>query len=349
MCGWRDGGPGYNNSTSMAARLNPAPTRPPEVVDLRRLTARDLEPLLAEETAAWRDSLEWDFEKSADLVRRFVDLRALNGCALIDGGEVTGYAYYVLEEGKGLLGDLYVENDWRTVERENLLMESAIQGMLASPPIRRIESQLLMLESVPGRIVPQPDFASTYERNFMRVDLRRPSLGEGRLRRPVYIEKWSDQYNDSAAHLIAVAYDGHVDSNINDQYRSVIGARRFVFNVVQFPGCGSFFRPASYAAFEPAHGRLIGISLASLVSPECGHITQICVSPAAKGMGIGHELLRQSLTTLRDVGCHAASLTVTAANAEAVTLYERVGFTTVRRFLAYVWEGFDRRPMHVDL
>jgi ribosomal protein S18 acetylase RimI-like enzyme len=51
-------------------------------------------------------------------------------------------------------------------------------------------------------------------------------------------------------------------------------------------------------------------------------------------------LLRQSLTTLRDMGCKAASLTVTTSNTEAVSLYERVGFRTVRRFSAYVWEGF---------
>jgi ribosomal protein S18 acetylase RimI-like enzyme len=43
---------------------------------------------------------------------------------------------------------------------------------------------------------------------------------------------------------------------------------------------------------------------------------------------------------MRDAGCKSASLTVTAANADAVSLYERVGFRTVRRFSAFVWEGF---------
>jgi ribosomal protein S18 acetylase RimI-like enzyme len=33
-------------------------------------------------------------------------------------------------------------------------------------------------------------------------------------------------------------------------------------------------------------------------------------------------------------------LTVTAANEDAVELYERVGFETIRRFSAFVWEGF---------
>ena len=85
---------------------------------------------------------------------------------------------------------------------------------------------------------------------------------------------------------------------------------------------------------------MCGLSLASLVAPECGHITQICVSRAVRGTGIGHALMRQSLITLRDLGCRSASLTVTAANTAAVDLYEQMGFETVRRFCAYVWEGF---------
>jgi ribosomal protein S18 acetylase RimI-like enzyme len=174
----------------------------------------------------------------------------------------------------------------------------------------------------------------------MRIDLRRSPLAQGRIRVPMYVEKWSDHYTDAAAQLISAAYHGHVDSRINDQYRSAAGARRFLYNIVQYPGCGSFYRPASYAAFEAATGRLCGVSLASLVAEECGHITQICVSPTVRGTGVGHELLRQSLTTLRDMGCRSASLTVTSSNDDAVSLYERVGFRTVRRFSAYVWEGF---------
>lgn len=324
----------------MAAQLNPAPLRPPEIVDLRRLASRDLEPLLQEETSAWWDSLTWDFEKSADLVRRFVDLRALNGYALIEDGHAIGYVYYVLEENKGLIGDLYVQRAHRTVERENVLLQMSLEAIIDSPQITRIESQLMMLDYSSSRIVPCSTYLSAFERNFMRVDLRRSPAGESEMRKPVYIERWADQHQDAAARLIAAAYARHVDSRINDQYRSAAGARRFLYNIVQYPGCGAFFRPASYAAFHPDSGQLCGVSLASLVSQESGHITQICVSPDAQGAGIGRELLRQSLTTLREMGCRTASLTVTAANQGAVALYERVGFRTVRRFSAYVWEGF---------
>jgi ribosomal protein S18 acetylase RimI-like enzyme len=269
-----------------------------------------------------------------------VDLRALNGYALMEDGLVIGYIYYVLEDAKGLMGDLYVMRGSRTVERENLLISAALNSIVAHPQVTRIESQLMMLDFASSRAVPGAAHLDIFDRNFMRIDLRRAALPEGRLRRPASIDRWTDLHQEATAHLIATAYQGHVDSRINDQYRTVAGARRFLHNIVQYPGCGSFFRPASFAAFEPTRGALCGISLASLVSQDCGHITQICVSREVQGSGAGYALLRQSLTALRDMGCRAATLTVTAANEGAVELYERVGFHTVRRFSAYVWEGF---------
>ena len=43
-------------------------------------------------------------------------------------------------------------------------------------------------------------------------------------------------------------------------------------------------------------GRLCGICLASLVSSQSGHVTQLCVFPGVRGTRIGYELLRTSLT-----------------------------------------------------
>ena len=57
----------------MAARLNPEPA-PPDLIDLRRISARELDPLLREEIAAWRADLDWEFDKSADLIlSTFID------------------------------------------------------------------------------------------------------------------------------------------------------------------------------------------------------------------------------------------------------------------------------------
>lgn len=315
---------------------------------MRYLRSEDLDPLLDEEVKAWRQLLDWDFGKSADLVRRFVDMRALNGVALVDDGEAVGYAYYVLEEHKGLIGDLYVRDTFCSVENENRLLESALASLTAAPQVGRIESQLMMWHSTGRLAMPMPRHLSGFERNFMMLEIERATFDPMRrwarsspaAASRVYLEKWSDQYQEPAAHLIAAAYQGHVDSLINDQYRSVAGARRFLFNIVQYPGCGTFFKPASVAAFDRLTGRICGICLASLVMPYCGHITQICVAPWVRGAGVGYQMLRQSLALLREAGCRKTSLTVTASNRDAIKLYEDVGFTTIRKFFAYVWEGF---------
>jgi len=335
----------------MAARLEPVPRAPsPSLVDLRHLRSVDLNPLLDEEVQAWRQLLDWDFGKSAELVRRFVDMRALNGFALVDDGEAAGYAYYVLEEHKGLIGDLFVRDAFCSVENESRLLGSILGSLTSAPDIVRVESQLMMWHSPDA--MPMPRHLSGFERNFMMLEMQRAELGPARrwtlgvvpttagASSRVYVERWSDQYQEAAAQLIAQAYRGHVDSLINDQYRSIGGARRFLFNIVQYPGCGTFYKPASLAAFDRMTGRMCGICLASLVMPHCGHITLICVAPWVRGGGVGYELLRQSLALLREAGCRKTSLTVTASNREAVRLYEDVGFTTTRKFFAYVWEGF---------
>jgi ribosomal protein S18 acetylase RimI-like enzyme len=323
----------------MAARIYPALEAPSEIVDLRRLQARDLDALLEEETGVWRTELDWDFGKPADLVRRFMDMRALNGAALIEDGRPAGYVYYVIEDEKALIGDLYLLRAARTPEREDALLAHSLEAIARHPAVQRVEAQIMTLHHAAGRPLPGPGAGTVYERNFMRVEMAAAGLEEGPIRRPCYFEKWSSLYQEAAAHLIADSYAGHVDSGINDQYRSIAGARRFLRNIVLYPGCGQFCELASHAAFEAADGRLCGISLASTVAPECGHITQICLSPGARGTGIGHELMRRSLLSLRNLGRRMASLTVTSSNGGAVQLYERMGFRTVRRFSALVWEG----------
>jgi hypothetical protein len=77
-----------------------------EIVELSRVTADELEPVLQEERITWRSTLRWDFTSSAELVRRFVRIRALGGYALLISGQVVGYTYFVVEDRKGLIGDL---------------------------------------------------------------------------------------------------------------------------------------------------------------------------------------------------------------------------------------------------
>jgi ribosomal protein S18 acetylase RimI-like enzyme len=146
--------------------------------------------------------------------------------------------------------------------------------------------------------------------------------------------------HEDAAHVISAAYRGHVDSEINDQYRNIPGARRFVTNIVRFPGCGTFSVQGSCVAVDEHSGRLCGVCLTSAVSETTGHITQVCVLPGIRGSHIGYALLRASLMNLIGMGYSRVSLTVTCTNVDAVRLYESLGFRIRFTFPALVWEDF---------
>lgn len=308
-------------------------------VDLRELRPEDLDPLLEEETAVWQRELDWDFTPSADLVRRFVRMQSLNGYALMAGDRIIGYSYYVCEDGKGLIGDVYVLREALGGSLETDLLDSVLVALWITPGVKRVESQLMMLSPAARRRMPFPGQLRAWPRNFLTIELG-PGFDfpPGRAAGRVIIEPWHEREQEQAARLIARAYSGHVDSDINDQYRSVSGARKFLGNIVQYPGCGSFFQPGSFVALEPASGVLAGLTLASLVAFDSGHITQICVEPQSRHKGLGYELLRHSLASLARSGCRRASLTVTASNDEAMRLYAGTGFRLHRRFEAFVWE-----------
>lgn len=311
----------------------------PTLLELRQLRPDLLLPLLEEEAGTWQHEMLWDFRPSSELVRRFIGMQALNGHALCVRDEVVGYSYFVCEDYKGLIGDLYVRDAFRSPETELRLLEATVRSLLALPQLRRVESQLMLIGQHGPFPLPFPDRARAFPRDYMVAAL--DSLGdwnEAEKPPPARFEVWSDEFTAQAAQLIADGYVGHVDADINDQYRSVAGARRFLHNIVQYPGCGSFFQPASLAVFDPSAGQLIGVCLTSLIAFDTGHVTQVCVHPNYRGLGLGHEMMRRSLKALHQAGCRHASLTVTSSNTGARSLYERIGFSTRRVFNAMVWE-----------
>ena len=310
-----------------------------DLTDLRELRGRDLDDLLCEQGMDWADRFGWDFTPSASTIRRFLDARSLLGYALTSGGQAVAYSYFVHEDRKALLGDLYVSERFRDAETERLLFRKTMQAAAVYPGIKRIEGQLLAIDmGLDGeRLFERP--LRTYARQFMVRD----RLAELRIaRRTVegvrYME-WAEGHLDASSEIIEQSYRSHVDSLINDQYRSFSGARRFIVNTTGHPGCGEFASAASIAGELQRTHRLAGLCLGSRVSERCGHITQLCVHPQLRRRGLGLELLRRSLGGFRTLDCESVSLTVTAANATAVGLYERLGFETRRRYQAFVWEA----------
>jgi ribosomal protein S18 acetylase RimI-like enzyme len=311
-----------------------------ELVDLRHLSGSDLIPLLDEEIVWWRDNLWWDFSPSAELVVKFVNLQSLYGCALLSGHRVAGYAYYIIEDGKGLIGDVYMLREFGHARWENRLIECSLDTMIYAHRVPRIESQLLLIDSPTEHVMPYANHMRMFRRTFMIREQRSGSLPPGRAGQQLLFEPWRDERVDDAARLIATSYEGHTDSEINDQYQTPFGARKFLTNIIQYPGCGRFFQPASCVVFRKDTGLPCGVVLASIVSAGVGHITQVCVGKDSRGMGIGYELMRYAIQALEEGGCSRVSLTVTSSNHNAIRLYEQMGFAATREFAAHVWTGF---------
>ena len=153
------------------------------------------------------------------------------------------------------------------------------------------------------------------------------------------LRRWNETDYQGAASVITAAYRTHIDSEINDQYRTVTGSLRFLNNIVRFPGCGLFDAASSYIAFDLRSKAPVGLILCSQVRNDVGHITQVCVLPEHRGKGIGEALLAANVAELKRRNFNMLSLTVTEANHSAVELYKRLGYSVERVFDAFVWEG----------
>ncbi len=308
-----------------------------QIVDLRQLHSRSLGPLFQEEVRRWREELFWDYRPSIELIRKFIDSRALGGCAAIQNGNFTGYGFYVLEDHKGLIGGLFVSPQYGQASVTQTLLTEMLDTLRAIPRLQRIEAQLM-----PFGTELDPAFLSQYfrlhKRQFMLLPLAAAKLTGKPISAGLRIEPWSDQAFEDAARLIHLAYADHVDSQINDQYCSEAGGLKFLRNIVLLPGCGQFLPDASFVARPVADNRLIAMVLTTTVAQGVGHTTQVCVLPGYQGHSIGRQLMEQAILALRRRHYESLSLTVTSINKRAVELYEHLGFQTVKSFAAGVWQ-----------
>jgi ribosomal protein S18 acetylase RimI-like enzyme len=313
-----------------------------EVLDLRHFSSIDLRPLLEDETEVWARLLSWDYTGSADMILRYVDAKILPGYAAIDHGRVFGYAFFVYEGSKGVIGDLFVANGGGlhdAHEVEERLLVHVIETLQQSPGIHRVEAQLLLHET---GAVARPFVEQGFHRHarlFMVLPLGKSAGPAPAVHPEIDIRRWLEQDYQPAAAVITAAYRGHVDSEINDQYRTLSGSLRFLNNIVRFPGCGIFDADSSFVAVHKGTRSLVGLILCSRVRHDVGHVTQICVLPEYRSHRIGKSLLAATSASLVQRKFSMLSLTVTEANKGAVELYLRLGFETQRVFGAFVWEG----------
>ena len=301
-----------------------------------------MRPLLEQAARLWRQRLRWDYASSTELLLQYLDSRILPGFVALSRGRICGFAFCVYEGQKAVIGDIYAAGENAApLAVVHTLTRHLLETLEASPDIDRIEAQLLLFDA---GVLP-PAFAHTqlagrtlevYPRLFLERE-----LGAGwpqAIAYPAEVElcRWAASYYTPAAELIQAAYLGHVDSDINDQYRTLAGSLRFLHNIIRFPGCGVFDPDSSWLLRDRRSGGLVAVLLCSRVAPDTAHLTQLCVASAWRGRGLGKVLLADCMQRLPAAGYRALTLTVSEANTEAMGLYMRAGFGARQRFDALV-------------
>lgn len=312
-----------------------------EILDLRHFAAPMLRTVLDAEGEVWKQRLHWDYRPSVKLLMQYLDSHMLPGYGAVDAGQVTGYAFCVYEETKAVIGDVFAMPGpaGSASEIEETLLRHLLETLLNSPHIDRIESQLLLHPSGSHAPIFRRNGFQIYCRLFMVQHLEglcappHPDLP-----RELEMRSWRDDDLAGAGRLISLAYSSHPDSLINDQYRSAHGSQRFLHNIVRYSGCGAFSAPCSHVVVDRLSREMVALVLGSRVSPESGHITQLCVHPRYRRQGLARTLLAVAAHHFQRLGASEISLTVTEANTEAIRLYRSEGYQCAHSFDAAVWE-----------
>ena len=346
-----------------------------EILDLRHFSAAQLKPLLRDEADRWQRRLHWDYTRASATLLDYLDSRILPGFVALQSGRVVGYAFSVFEAAKAVIGDIYAFHETESTTNPvcNTLLHHQLELLQATPGVDRIESQLLMFPAGAFAEAFRTRGFRSFPRLFMLSDVEALAARTPRSRPPserrlqpgtnLMLQSWQPEFYEGAAQLIQRCYAGHMDAGINDQYRTLHGAQRFLHNIIRFPGCGVFDAEKSWVLREAAHGEdplrlpaasavrqplvpsaappapaIKAVLLCSRVRSDVAHITQLCVDPSLRGRGLGQTLLEHCAAEIAPRGIKHLSLTVTEANSSALRLYERNGFTTLHRFEAMVWD-----------
>jgi len=319
-----------------------------EIIDIRRFEPKEFSHLLEAEARVWNDTLRWDFAASTRVINACLRDKRLSGYALASEAGIRGYCFFFYDGEKGIIGDLFVHPELAGLGHERELLEHALETLLGTPGLRRIEAQLPHYEREDVEACFQSRRFQSYLRRFMSLSLdgrRRvaetarsePVAEKPWVRERIELIPWDKRFHDEAAELLYQSYRQHVDAMINDQYASVMGATRLIENIFHNQGCGDFLTRVSRMAVHRPSQRLAGILTVTSVRPRTVHIPQVGVGPLYQDLGVGTALMEAAFQDLTQEGFEEVTLTVTDANAGAVRLYQRLGFETFKTFGAFIY------------
>jgi GNAT superfamily N-acetyltransferase len=171
----------------------------------------------------------------------------------------------------------------------------------------------------------------TYFKRFrMEIDLLRSGLPQADLPPGYSLVAWSPDLLAIHAEVKHASFRDEIDAHVFPCLGNFSGCLRLMDEITR----KARFLPDStwLAAFRHPNGEreYCGTISAVLDPANHGAIQNVGVTPAHRGCGIGTALLLKSLAGFHRLGLRRAFLEVTAQNADAVRLYQRIGFRLTR-------------------
>jgi ribosomal protein S18 acetylase RimI-like enzyme len=305
-----------------------------QVVDLCAVTPTDLQDLWQCEERLWRETLLWDVSGAFAALRRILERGSLPGKAVRVNTQTVGYAYYGVAGRLGVISGMVVSPQWSSTGVGEALLKKTVDE-IRRKGVSRIESPFVSIDCPWLTPAFEREGFRAHWREFLRCELRQT-------REPVnapammYLEPWRETHLREAAPILQAAYDGGVEAEIHEQYRTVDGCRVVLDNILNQGGCGIFLPEAS--AMVRHRGRGMGFVVVTEVAPRQAHLPQIAVLPEYQHRGVGRELLDYSLWRLTKLRFDTLSLIVSRSNDRALGIYRAMGFQSVLAFPVFIWE-----------
>jgi ribosomal protein S18 acetylase RimI-like enzyme len=314
--------------------LDRAAVSRPQVVDLQTVKPAELHDLWECEVRLWRDYLLWDRSDMWVALQRVLEHGAMPGKAVRVGARTAGYTFYVIRGHLGVIIALSIGADSSHIDVGGTLLQATVDD-IRRQGVQRIESQFVAIDR-PWLIAAFEHVGfRTYWRDVLRSELYQAS--EPVLPRiAVQLQSWRGADLREAALIMQAAYDGGVDAELNQLYRTSGGCQEVLDSIMSQSGSGTVVAEAS--AIARHQGRGIGFIVITETAPRQGHLVQVAVHPQYQRQGVGRLLLDYSMSRLTALHFDTLSLIVSRSNHHARKMYQAMGFASKLSFPAFIWE-----------
>lgn len=304
------------------------------VYPIESATGRGIARLLDEEQAYWRERLLWDFASTRRRLESAFAERTLDGFIAEDSQGAAGYATGSTDGETAVVGSIFVGERARGTGLEASLVNRVLARLMSFRP-RIVDCQTLF-STAPDLIGPfeSRQFTSA-ARLYMTLD--RPTWLEIARGLP-YLTRTKPAPRFDVGALARLVYDAHEATlafDASSSFDTAAACERILRQIVVDQLCGPFDSEASRRV--EVDGQTVAACLMTWPLAGVAHVSEVATAPLARRRGLARRCLTESLAVaFGQKGATAATLSVTASNHAAISLYDSLGFKPRIRYGSHV-------------